>query len=81
MATKPIKTYTSDDGTKQVRVYRDSELGEWVARFYKLRDGTWRHREAADYHADSREDALQTAFAMAGSPQRAPVQPCLRGNP
>lgn len=70
MARRLIKTFTSDDGQKQARVYRDSEWNEYRVRFHKLSDAVWVLQPAADYHTDDKRDAEQSAFMMVGCPTK-----------
>lgn len=44
-------------GNRTAKVYRDSEWQEYRVKFYVA--GT--HMDAADYHTDDREDAMDTA--------------------
>ena len=44
-------------GNKSVAVYRDTDWGEFIVRFYV--DGEW--DEDSDYHTDDKQDAFDTA--------------------
>lgn len=62
-----IKTLTSDDGSRMVKVYSNPEWEEHVGELHiKGKDGKFKHRKAADYHSD-KEDVLSTAAHMVKS--------------
>jgi len=54
-ATTLVKTQTS--GKKTAKVYKDTETGEFIVKFYV--DG--KYQKDADYHTDSKQDAMDTA--------------------
>lgn len=65
-----VKTLTSDDGSRMVKVYRNPEWEEHVGELHiKDKDGKFKHRKAADYHAD-KEDVLSTAKHMLIDPKK-----------
>jgi hypothetical protein len=56
-STKLVSTQTG--GKKTAKVYKDSETGEFVVKFYV--DG--KYQKDADYHTDDKQDAMDTAKA------------------
>lgn len=59
-----IKTFNSPDNGRIALVYRDSDWGEYVVKFYLDHPG-W-HLAQADYHTDDHQDALGTAGIWVG---------------
>lgn len=78
-----IKTLTSDDGSRMVKVYRNPEWEEHVGELHiKDKDGKFKHRKSADYHSD-KEDVLSTAKHMLIDPKKSvkeEVQPSPSGS-
>ena len=62
MALKLIKTLAKDSSS--VKVYRDSVVGEYLCKFFKL----GKHLHKADYATDDLHDALNTARWQVGLP-------------
>lgn len=60
MGMRLLTTLQGSPDIMTVRVYRDSDWGEYVCRLYV--QGT--HDPECDYHTDDVRDAMQTARAM-----------------
>ena len=63
-ATKLVHTEGGQGSNKQVKVYFDSELDEYVCKLYMKKPQGWVYYSKADYFTDDIGDAIGTAKQM-----------------